>query len=124
MILVVPIMVLVAFAVFVGRYSATSQEVTSAARDAARAAAVQGGPTSAEAAARTAATDSLADRNVSCVGLTVSIDTSQLQPGGQVTADVSCLIGLDDIAGFGLPGTRTVTASATVVVDTYRGGGS
>ena len=33
--LVVPIMVLVAFAVFAGRYSATAQEVTSAARDAA-----------------------------------------------------------------------------------------
>ena len=123
-ILVVPIMVLVAFVVFAGRYSATDQEVTSAARDAARAASVEGGPASAAAAGRAAATASLADRRVSCASLTTSIDTSALRPGGQVTAQVSCVIDLDDIAGFAMPGTKTVTASATVVVDTYRGGGS
>ena len=49
-VLVIPIMVLVGFAVFVGRYSATNQEVTSAARDAARAAAVRGSPAGAQAA--------------------------------------------------------------------------
>ncbi len=50
------------------------------------------------------------------------VDTAQLQPGGQVTAEVSCQLGLSDIAGFGLPGSRTVRATSTAVVDTYRGG--
>ncbi len=121
-VLVIPIMVLVGFAVFVGRYSATNQEVTSAARDAARAAAVRGSPAGAQAAGEAAAEVSLSDRNVSCQRLTTTIDVSQLEPGGQVTAEVACEIGLADIAGFGLPGSRTVRAAATAVVDTYRGG--
>lgn len=121
-VLVVPIMVLVGFAVFVGRYSATNQEVSSAARDAARAAAVLGAPAAAQVAGEAAAEESLADRNVSCTVLTTRVDTSQLRPGGQVTAEVACQIGLADIAGFGLPGSRTVRATATAVVDTYRGG--
>lgn len=121
-VLVIPIMVLVGFAVFVGRYSATSQEVSSAARDAARAAAVLGAPTAAQAAGEAAAEESLADRSVSCTVLSTQVDTSQLRPGGQVTAEVACEIGLSDIAGFGLPGSRTVRATATAVVDTYRGG--
>lgn len=121
-VLVVPIMVLVGFAVFVGRYSATNQEVSSAARDAARAAAVLGAPAAAQAAGEAAAEASLADRSVSCTVLSTQVDTSQLRPGGQVTAEVACEIGLADIAGFGLPGSRTVRATATAVVDTYRGG--
>lgn len=121
-VLVIPIMVLVGFAVFVGRFSATNQEVSSAARDAARAAAVLGAPAAAQTAGESAAEESLADRSVSCIRLETDVDTSQLRPGGQVTAEVACEIGLADIAGFGLPGSRTVRATATAVVDTYRGG--
>jgi Flp pilus assembly protein TadG len=123
-VLVVPIMVLMAFAVFVGRYSATSQEVSSAAKDAARAAAVRDLPSGAQRAGETAARESLADRGVSCQGLATVIDTSELHPGGQVTAEVRCELGLGDIAGLGLPGSKTLTARSTAVVDTYRGGES
>jgi Flp pilus assembly protein TadG len=121
-VLVVPIMLLMAFAVFVGRLGATHQEVTSAARDAARAAAVQGTPGRAQRVAEQAATESLQDRGVSCQALTVAIDTGQFQPGGQVTAEVTCQVGLADITGLGMPGSRTVSAASTAVIDSYRGG--
>ena len=120
--LVVPIMVLVAFTVFVGRWSATHQDVVSAARDAARAAAVRQDPGDAQQAAQQAAADTLAYRELSCVGgPSVAADVADLVPGGHVTVTVACVVDMSDMSGFGIPGTRTATATATVVVDVYRG---
>ena len=45
-------------------------------------------------------------------------------PGGRVTVTVSCTVDLGDVTRFGLiPGSRTLTASATEVIDRTRGGG-
>jgi Flp pilus assembly protein TadG len=45
-------------------------------------------------------------------------------PGGRVTVTVSCVVDLGDVTKFGLiPGSRTLTASATEVIDRTRGGG-
>jgi Flp pilus assembly protein TadG len=120
--LVLPVMVLVAFAVFVGRYAAAQQEVNSAARDAARAAAVRQLPAAAEADGKKAAEATLVNRSVTCRQLDISIATGDLQPGGSVTAEVSCVLLISDVAGFGMPGTTTVEATSTAVVDTFRGG--
>ena len=44
-------------------------------------------------------------------------------PGGRVTVTVSCVVELGDVTQFGfLPGSRTLTASATEVIDRTRGG--
>ena len=46
-------------------------------------------------------------------------------PGGRVTVTVSCVVDLGDVTKFGvIPGSRTLTASATEVVDRTRGGAS
>ncbi len=121
-ILVVPIMVLVAFAVFVGRYSAAQQDVTSAARDAARAAAVRQFPASAQADAQQAAERTLVNRDVTCRQLDIAVATDDLRPGGTVTASVSCVLLISDVAGFGMPGSTTVDATSIAVVDHFRGG--
>ncbi len=118
----VPIVVLVAFAVFVGRYASTYQEVGSAARDASRAAAVRQDPVAAGRAGEEVAAATLATRGISCRSLDVQVDTADLVPGGQVTATVSCTVSLSDLGGFGMPGTVEVVGSSTAVVDTYRGG--
>lgn len=107
---------------FVGRYASTHQEVGSAARDAARAAAVRQWPEGAEADARAVVVATLARREVSCVDLGVEVDTSRLAPGGEVTAIVRCTVSTADLSGLGVPGSVTVVAEATRVVDTYRGG--
>lgn len=122
-VILVPMAVLmVGFVITVGRLSSTNQDVHSASRDAARAAAVRQYPAAAQADANQAATTTLTARGVSCRNLTINVDTSQMQPGGQVTATVTCEIGLDDVVGLGIPGSKTVTATSVAVVDTYRGG--
>lgn len=125
LVVLVPMAVLiVGFIILVGRLSTTSQDVTSASRDAARAASVRQFPGAASADGTAAAAATLAGRNVSCQNLAVDIDTSQFQPGGQVTATVTCIVGLDDVVGLGIPGTRTITSTSTAVVDRWRGGDS
>lgn len=121
-VLVIPIMVLVAFAVFVGRFSAANQDVTSASRDAARAAALRQFPGPAVLDGETAARTTLINREVSCRGLDIVIGTDELHPGGRVTAEVTCHLLLSDIAGFGMPGTAVVSARSIAVVDDFRGG--
>lgn len=118
----IPVLVLVAFTVFVGRYSSTNQEVGSAARDAARAAAVRQDPAQAKADGEAVARATLRNRDVSCQSLTVSVDTTGLVPGGQVEAVVTCTVAYSDLGGFGLPGSVVVDATSVAVVDTYRGG--
>lgn len=122
MVLTVPIMVLVAFTVFVGRYAAVHQDITSAARDAARAAAVRQFPGPAQADATDAADATLVNQAISCSTLEVKVDTGQLHPGGRVEVEVRCVLFIADVVGFGMPGTTTVTATSVAVVDRYRGG--
>ena len=123
LVILVPMAVLlVGFIILVGRLSTTNQDVTSASRDAARAASVRQFPDAASADGTAAATVTLANRNVSCQTLTVEVDTTQLQPGGQVTVTVTCTVGLNDIVGLGIPGNRTITSTSTAVVDKFRGG--
>jgi len=122
MILVPMVMLLLGFAVTVGRLTTTDQEVTSASRDAARAASLRQSPGAAQADADSAARSTMSRAGVGCQTLTISVDTSQLQPGGQVSATVTCVVGLADVVGLGIPGSRTVSATSTSPVDTYRGG--
>ncbi len=116
------VMLLVGFAILVGRLSTTQQDVTSASRDAARAAAVRQYQAAARADGIAAAERTMSESGLGCVHLDVTLDLDDFAPGGQVTATVTCAVGLDDVVGLGIPGTRSVTATSTSPVDTYRGG--
>lgn len=121
-VLVVPIMLLALFTVLVGRVASVRQEVTSAARDAARAAAVRQHPTAALEDAERVAASALAHRGVSCQTLTVREKHLDLRPNGRVELVVSCEVSFVDLAGLGLPGTTTISAQSSAVVDRFRGG--
>ena len=121
-ILVPMVALLLGFTVMAGRMATTKQDVTSASRDAARAASVRQFPAQAQADALAAVNETLTDRGTSCQGLVVQVDTSDLQPGGRVEATVTCTIGLGDVVGLGVPGSKTVSSTSTAVVDTHRGG--
>lgn len=72
------------------------------------------------------ATDVVADA-LAQVGMTCGAPSvaGTFTPGGSVTVTVSCTVDLGDVTQFGLiPGSRTLTASATEVIDRTRGGGS
>lgn len=123
-VLVTPlIMMLVGLAVYAGRTATTQQDIISASRDAARAAAARQYPGPAATDGRTAAETTLRSRGVSCRGLIIEVDTTRLVPGGSVTATVRCNVELSDVTGLlGLPGSTELAATSTAVVDRYRGG--
>lgn len=119
-VLIVPVLVaLLMFAVFGGRVATAKNHVVSAAQDAARAASLRDDPAAAAADATATAKSSLAAAGVSCSSHDVSVD-GNLDPGGLVTVRVSCTTPLSDLILLGLPGSRTLTATATERVDTYR----
>lgn len=117
------IVMLVGLALYAGRTATIKQDVISASRDASRAASARQFPGPAAADGRAAAEQTLVSRNVSCSTLAVDVDTSNLSPGGAVTSTVTCTVDLSDVTGLlGLPGSVTIEASSTAVVDRFRGG--
>ena len=117
-------MLFVALVILAGRLAIATQAVEASASEAARIASIARTQSSAQGAATTAATSSLANQNLHCVRSTVSVNTAGFDvPVGtpaQVTATVACVVNLADLSLPGVPGTRTVTATATSPIDTYR----
>ena len=117
-------MLFVALIILAGRVAIATQAVDSAATASARTASIARTAGDANATARTAAASSLADQNLQCVSITVTLDTTgfsaPLGTPATVTATVRCVVNLTDVTLPGVPGTKTVTATATSPVDTFR----
>lgn len=107
--------------VFAGRVSEADGNVTRAASEASRAASLRQDPGAATRDAERIARENLRAAGTRCSSLLVAVDTSDFQAGGSVTVDVSCTVSLADVALLGVPGSRTFTARAIEVIDTYRG---
>ncbi len=116
--LTVPLVIIMLFVVALGRLSSARNQVDEAARDAARQASLyyrSGSDATRQGSA-------MANQDLSgldCANRVVDVDTSTLHPGGTVTVTVSCHVPLGDLVLLKVPGTRTVTATSTSVVDTY-----
>lgn len=125
LVLLTPVaLVVLAFLVIAGRLATVSSDVAAASRDAARAASLAQTRGDAVVAARQSAAASLLAQEVTCRNLTVAAsDESAFVAGGDVTVSVSCDVYLADVALPGIPGTRTVAASSTEVIDRFRGVG-
>lgn len=116
------IALLIVLIVAAGRIVAAGSDATGASRDAARAASLQTNMTAAKAAARQAALDSFGRQGDRCKKLTVNVSGS-VTPGGLVTVSVACTASLSDLAIPGAPGSRTLSATSTVPIETTRSGG-
>jgi Flp pilus assembly protein TadG len=103
------------------RVTNTGGDANAAAHAAARAAASEYDPVSANAAANRVAAGVLGDRGVACRGLNVTVG-GDLTSGGVVTVDVTCTVDLSDVALAGFPGSRTLTGRGVEQVDVVRGG--
>ncbi|MFE9476695.1 TadE/TadG family type IV pilus assembly protein [Streptomyces griseofuscus] len=107
-----------------GRIVTSGSKIDSAAQDAAREASIHRTARAAQGATRSAATESLDDQGIKCTSTAVRVGTSGLSvPVGQVatvTATVTCTVSLSDLLLPGLPGAKTLTSTATSVVDRYR----
>ncbi|MFF7358332.1 TadE/TadG family type IV pilus assembly protein [Streptomyces filipinensis] len=107
-----------------GRIVTSGAKIDSAAEDAAREASIHRTAASAQSAAQSAAAESLQDQGIKCASTSVSINTGGVTvPVGQVgtvTVTVTCTINLSDLLLPGVPGAKTLTSTATSVVDQYR----
>jgi Flp pilus assembly protein TadG len=119
---VVALMLVGFFIVGALRVTNTGGDTNAAAHAAARAAAAEYDPTSANVAASRVAAGVLADRGVACQDLDVTVG-GDLTSGGVVTVDVTCTVDLSDVALAGFPGSRTLTGRGVEQVDVVRGGG-
>lgn len=117
-------LLLVGLLVLGGRQAIAQQAVQAAAGEAARAASIARTATAARTDATTAARHSLANQDLDCA-TTVTVDTAafatEVGTPGQVSATVTCALRLDDIGLPGVSGTKTITATMSSPLDTYRG---
>ena len=103
------------------RTTTATEHVAHAAAVGARAAASAQTAGGATALATDVVADSLAQVGMTCDAPAVA---GTFSPGGSVTVTVSCTVDLGDVTHFALlPGSRTLTGSATEVIDRTRGGG-
>jgi Flp pilus assembly protein TadG len=107
-----------------GRMSTAHSQVQEAARDAARAGSLQRTLPAAVAAAQAATDLAFAGQQVHCTSRDTTTTGSFETPGvgGSVHVTVRCEVPLSDLSVLPLPGSRTVTAESTEVLDIYRGG--
>lgn len=124
-VLVAPILVmlLVFLAVVVHRGVDARLRLDDVAHQAARAASLHRGTTAAIAAARDTATTALAQAGVVCRDMSTSTTTTAA-PGGTVSVVVRCTVDFGQALLLGVPGDKTLQATATEVIDTYRSGGA
>ncbi len=99
-------------------------QVVEAAAAGARAATIGSSASAALHQSTVAVHSDLATAGVRCEGLQVDVDTAAFAnpPGvaGRVTTKISCLLSLSDVLAPGLPGTVTITSSASEPLDTFR----
>lgn len=123
--IVVPAFALfVGLIIFGGRTAVVRHSVESAAADAARAASILRFEKDAKNAAKDAAITNLASQGINCLRVDVDIDTQQFSHAvgtpAQVDVTVSCRLDLSDLSAPGVPGTRTISATMTSPIDTWR----
>ena len=107
-----------------GRVAVAHARVEAAASSAARAASLTRSASNATAAAKAEAAAALASDHITCKNLIVSVNgdfTAPLGAPATVQVRLTCTATLADLALPGLPGAKTVTATATSPLDSWRG---
>ena len=107
-----------------GRIAIARQAVEASAAEAARSASIARTQDQAAANGISGAAASLRNQGVRCTAQRVDVDTSGFAaPVGtpaKITATVTCIADLSDLSIPGLPGARTITATMSSPIDTYR----
>jgi Flp pilus assembly protein TadG len=107
-----------------GRVAVAHERIEAAASSAARAASLTRTASNATAAAKAEAAAALSSDHITCKNLTVSVNgdfTAPLGTPANVRVQLACTATLADLALPGLPGAKTVSATATSPLDSWRG---
>lgn len=120
------VLMLIALLMVAGRASDVTNSLDTAAYAAARAASLERDPGQARAVATRTAQASLVDGRTRSCKPVVQVDTAGFATAvgtpAQVGVRISCEVPLADLTALpGLPGTRTMTASALSAIDAFRG---
>lgn len=119
------VLAVLALLIAAARLASANLGVDSAASAAARAASLERSGPSASGAAHEAANSTLSQRGTTCTNIDVAPDTSGFAtPAGtrsSVTVTVTCTVSLADLVAPGMPGTKTITSTATSPIDRFRG---
>ena len=122
--ILLPIGILILAMLVVGaRIALAGDRISGVAGIAARDASIARSPADAQSVATSSATAALADDNLHCTAIRVTVDTSGFSapPGtGSITVNVWCTVDLSDIGVSGLPGSKTLHDVATSPVDPAR----
>lgn len=114
----------IAMVIFGGRVAIAKQSVEAAAYEAARAASVERTQAQAISSGRAGAARSLGEQGLQCATTNVTLNASAfnapLGTTAQVIATVTCKVDVSDLSIPGVPGTRTITGTASSPVDAYR----
>jgi Flp pilus assembly protein TadG len=113
------VMLLVFVAVVVHRGVDARLRLDDAAHQAARAASLQRTSAAADAAAQATATSALVHAGLVCRDAAVTTTTSS-SPGSTAVVNVRCTVDFGQALVLGVPGSRTLSATASEVVDTFR----
>lgn len=127
LVIVAPVLLLViVLMVSLGRIDSAQGDVESAARAGVQAAVVQADATAAQSQATSAVTGTLTGAGLTCPAPQITTDISNFVAGGSVTVTVTCVTSLADVSVPGVPGSKTLTATATAPIDEFRtiGGGA
>ena len=107
-----------------GRIAVARQAVEASAAEAARSASISRTQHQAKTDGASGAAISLRNQGVRCASQHVDIDTSgfaaPVGTSAKVTATVTCIADLSDLSIPGLPGSRTIIATMSSPIDTYR----
>ncbi|WP_020525448.1 TadE/TadG family type IV pilus assembly protein [Catelliglobosispora koreensis] len=110
--------------VIAGRVVIARQVADAAAFSAARTASLTRTASAAATEGDAAAREALKSQGIECLTLTVAIDTSEFSApigaSATVTARVTCVANLGDVALPGMPGTLTLVSEFTSPIDRYR----
>jgi Flp pilus assembly protein TadG len=114
------LILLLLFTVYCGRIVSAKLDVSSAARSAARAASLARTTDGARQQATDAATGTLGAHSRICGDPQITIDTTDMRPGGSVTATITCTVPVGDLF-LSAVRTKRLTASSTSPIDVFRG---
>jgi hypothetical protein len=112
--------------VALGRVDSAQGDVESAARAGVQAAVVQADAADAQTQATSAVTSTLTGAGLTCPAPQITTDTSNFVAGGTVSVSVTCVTSLADVSVPGMPGSKTLSATAVAHIDVFRtvGGGT
>jgi Flp pilus assembly protein TadG len=126
LVIVAPALLLViVLMVALGRIDSAQGDVESAARAGVQAAVVQADGTDAQNEAVSAVTSTLAGAGLTCPAPQVTTNTTDFVAGCSVSVSVTCVTSLADVSVPGMPGAKTLSATAVAHIDQFRtiGGG-